>query len=93
MTLDLFRKELDKMLSGAVPATKHDFAANAAALAGELEAGSCGGAAEVNRLIAAFREIEREMRLRQRRPDGGVKTLAAHLREPYAAASGDRVEG
>jgi hypothetical protein len=93
MTLDLFRKELDRMLSGAVSATRHDFAANAVALARDLEAGHFGDDAEVNRLVAAFREIEREMRLRQRRPDGAVKTLAAHLRESHTPALGDRVEG
>ena len=37
MTLDRFRRELEKMVSGIVVATKEDFARNCAALADELE--------------------------------------------------------
>ena len=82
MTLDQFRKELEKMVSGAARATKEDFADNCAALAHELEKTPPTDGSDAAQLAVAFREIQREMKRRFRRFDRRVRTLGEHLREP-----------
>jgi hypothetical protein len=82
MTLEQYRRELEKMLSGVLVGTKEDFARNCAALASELEQLEPETGSDEALLAAAFREIQQEMERRFRQFDCRVWTLGEHLRQP-----------
>ena len=82
MTLERYRRDLEKMVSGALTGTKEDFARNCAALASELEQQEPETGSDEALLAVAFREIQQEMERRFRPFDGRVSTLGEHLRQP-----------